>query len=153
MVATLAKNYDSKNGNKPERFIMLEHWILKRPAWKSLTPREVRVLLLLLERHNGSNNGRIGLSVRDAANLGNMAQGTAKKAFDVLIAKGFVKRHLVGSFNQKVRLASEYELTHLRYGNKPPTKEFVFWRPEKTAVSNEVRVGLKLGGMSNEGVI
>jgi len=132
---------------------MLDYWVLKTPAWKSLTPAEVRVQLLLLERYNGSNNGRIGLSIRDAAKFGKVAQGTAKKALDALVAKGFVKRRYKGSFSQKVSRATEYELTHVRYGDKSPTKEFASWKPEKTTVANRMQYGVDLGEMTNESVL
>lgn len=147
------KDYGHKNGGKGSRFIKIDYYILTRKAWLSLKPTEVRVWLLLVQRFNGGNNGRISLSIREAAKLGKMAPATAHKALKTLIEKGFVICRYKGSFSQKVCYASEYELTHLRYGEKPATKEFASWKPKETTVSEYSQCGIKLDTMSNENVL
>lgn len=145
--------HDAKSRKKGDRFVKLEHWILKTEAWLSLKPRERVLFLLLLERYNGSNNGRISLSIREASRLCNIAQGTATKAFFVLIDKGFIRRRFEGSFSQKIMYASEYEITIYAYLDKSPTKDFTKWKPELIPISNEVTIGVNLGELSNDQVI
>lgn len=136
--------YDNRGNSKNKRFLKIEHWIMKSEAWKSLTAQEVRIYLLLIERYNGANNGRIGLSVRQAAKNGHVSPTTAAKALLSLTEKGFIVKRFCGSFSQKTPLASEYELTHERYGDKPPTKEFMKWRPEKIMVTKQANDSIKL---------
>ena len=52
-----------------ERFVKLPHWMLKCPAWRTLSPNAKAVLLHLWEEHNGSNNGEIVYAVRSSANI------------------------------------------------------------------------------------
>lgn len=49
------------------RFLMLEHFMLKSAAWKSLTPQQRCIYIELGQRFNGLNNGEISFSVRQAA--------------------------------------------------------------------------------------
>ena len=156
----MSKNYREKKGKMPkkERFIMIEQWVTRSDAWKELSPQEVRVLLLLLERFYGSNNGRISLSVREAAKHGKMAKKTAQKSLKRLVELGFIKVVFQGSFSQKIKdgsgrwYASEYCLTFKPYNDNLPTKEFRAWRPKK-AVANKHRYGSNLRPIGNDGVI
>ena len=52
-----------KSRGNAERFVMLPHWMLKCPAWRTLSPNAKAVLLHLWERHNGTNNGEITYGV------------------------------------------------------------------------------------------
>jgi hypothetical protein len=52
---------------KESRHVRLYHWFLKSEAWRSLSPNARALYLEIVERYNGSNNGRIGFSIRDAA--------------------------------------------------------------------------------------
>jgi hypothetical protein len=82
---------------KKSRFVIFHHEILTSPAFMSLSCQAVRVLILLKMRFNGSNNGDISLSCREIARLGNMALNTAKRAFNELEEKGFIKLAVLGS--------------------------------------------------------
>lgn len=146
-------SHDNKGRSKYSRHIRIDHWILRSKAWKSLKPREVTIFLLLLQRYNGSNNGEISLSIREAARDGHMSQGGASSAIKNLIELGFIKCRFKGSFSQKAQLASEYELTHVRYGNRSPTKEFMSWKDENITVPIQAHNGIDLGAMSNSDVV
>lgn len=145
-------SYNNKGHSKHTRHIRINHWMLKTDAWRSLKPSEIVVFLILLERYNGGNNGMIGLSIRDAARLAHISQNTASRCLNTLIDKGFVKRRYKGSFSQKARRASEYELTHVPYGKSLATKEFASWKKQNTA-SIPMRPSLNLGAISNEDVM
>lgn len=156
-----SKDYRSKYGKQPksERFIKIDHWVVRSLAWHELKPQQRCVYLLLMERYNGRNNGQISLSVREAAKLGRMAPATANKALARLMELGFIKRTFKGSFSQKIRdssdrsYASEYAVTALAIGKASATKGFMRWRPEKSTVQNKEQGGIKLGAISSEHVI
>jgi DNA-binding transcriptional regulator YhcF (GntR family) len=67
-----------------------------------------------LRCHNGSNNGQIALSVRDAAKRCNISNDTAALAFTQLEDAGLIERVMKGSFKQRNRRASEYRILWLR---------------------------------------
>ena len=114
-----------------ERFVKLEHWLLKTPAWRALTPAARALYVELAQRYNGFNNGEISMSVREAARLLNIAKDTASKTFRQLEEKGFIRPHSSGSFHFKLRHATTWILTEFEFGNTPATKEFARWQPAK----------------------
>ena len=119
----------SKRG---ERFLKLEHWFLKSEAWRSLTPPARAIYVEIALRYNSFNNGEISLSVREAARLVHVAKDTATKAIRELEAKGFIRRHVCGSFNWKLRHATTWILTTYEFDGRPATKDFARWAPSKT---------------------
>ncbi len=116
------------------RYVMLYHHLLNSAAYRSLKPPARALLVELRKLYNGSNNGRIGLSVRKAATDIHVAKATASKAFQELQDKGFIKRTLDGSFQFKKRHSSEWELTFEDCDGRSATKECLSWRPEKKPV-------------------
>ena len=112
------------------RFVKLEHWMLKTLAWQSLPPAGRALYVELAQRYNGSNNGEISMSVREAAKLLHIAKETATKAFRELEHKGFIKCRKCGSFNYKLRHASTWILTEHAFNDELSSKEFASWRPE-----------------------
>ncbi len=115
---------------KGDRFVKLEHWMLKMPAWRALSPAARAIYVELAQRYNGSNNGEISMSVREAADCVNIAKDTASKAFHELEAKGFTRRHICGSFNWKRRHATTWVLTEFALSETPATKDFARWSPK-----------------------
>ncbi len=111
------------------RFVKLDHWFLKTPAWQSLPPAPRALYVALAERYNGYNNGEISMSVREAAGLLHVAKDTATKAFRELENKGFIKCKKCGSFNYTLRHASTWTLTEHPLPGEFATKEFASWRP------------------------
>lgn len=97
---------------------MINHWVMNTPAWKDLSANARAIYLEIMKRYNGSNNGRIGYSVRQGAQELNVSKGTASKAFKELASHGFIVAEQKGSFTYKMdangnrkRLASEWRLT------------------------------------------
>lgn len=115
------------------KFVMLWHWLMNSAAWRSLTCDQKQLYLELRRRFNGTNNGQIYLSVRDATRELHIAKATAQKAFRALQEKGFLKCARLGSFHYKVRHASLWILTEESYGDQLPTKEFMRWEPKTGA--------------------
>ena len=93
------------------RFVQLFHWMLNSPAWKDLDANARAIYVELTRRYNGSNNGRIAYSVRQAAADLKISKDTAARAFRSLKDHGFIVCERRGAFQWKVRHASEYRLT------------------------------------------
>lgn len=124
--------HQKKSG--PSRYVMLFHWLLKSEAWKNLSAPARAVYVELERRYNGSNNGLIHYSAREAALDVKISKGTAARALRELQAHGFIVVEKTGAFHLKIRHASEYRLTiydsnieGLDYGNKLATKDFMRW--------------------------
>jgi hypothetical protein len=52
---------------KAARHVRLYHWMMQRAAWKSLNANQRALYVEMAARYNGSNNGRIHFSAREAA--------------------------------------------------------------------------------------
>jgi len=132
----------SKYRGKPPRFVQLFHWMLDSPAWKDLDAVARAIYVELTRRYNGSNNGRIGYSARQAALDLNIGKDTAARGLQSLQTHGFIVAEKRGAFHCKVRHASEYRLTiydsdiAANFADKLATKECMRW-PE---IQNSVPV-------------
>ncbi|WP_406736548.1 hypothetical protein [Thioclava sp. GXIMD4215] len=99
---------------------LLAHW---RRLHLSCGARSLHVELI--DRYNGSNNGRIYLSSREAAELLGVTRNTIMRYYEELAILGFIKEtrpHALG-VEGKGR-ASEWRLTHLAADGKGPTRDF-----------------------------
>jgi hypothetical protein len=90
------------------RFVMRAHYIFDCPAYRTMKPWPRTSLWELIRLHNGSNNGRIGLDVRSAAQTLNMRKDMAAAYFYTLIERfpTLIERWLIaaarpGGFNMK----------------------------------------------------
>lgn len=112
------------------RFVAFQHWMLKTPAYRHACPGERAALVELYALHNASNNGHLYLSVRElAARLG-VTEKPAQKYLRGLVAKGFIKPKVRGSFSCKNRQATTWTLTE--FGTDQDIKatvDFMRWRP------------------------
>jgi hypothetical protein len=107
-------------------FVMLPHAVFDCPAYGALSAAERTVMWHLVRLHNGRNNGRISLAVRDAAAACHLSKDTAMRAFRSLIAKGFIEATYAGSYSAKHR-ASEWRLNWLDSHDKPASWLFLRW--------------------------
>lgn len=110
-------------------------------AWRALSMTARCLEMELKALHNGSNNGDIFLSVREAAKRLGIAPSTAARAFDELEEKGFIRPKHKGDFRHKIRHATSWILTEIEYAGQLPTKDFMRWQPpekEKSRYSNSV---------------
>ena len=119
-------------GRGKERYVSLRYWLLNAPAWKSL-PGNARALYIeLVRRYNGSNNGRIPYSVREAAQGLSISLHTASHLLRILQERGLIVCIKRGAFSLKTtKEASEWQLTE--YDCDHPvahaTKDFMRWQP------------------------
>ena len=79
--------------NSEARHIRLYHWLLKSPAWHSISPLARSLLIEVWRRYNGQNNGEISYSVREAAKALHVGKDTANRAFHELEDREFLKAH------------------------------------------------------------
>jgi hypothetical protein len=109
--------------------------MMDTPAWKSLGAIERAMYLDIASRYagHGTNNGRIGYSVRAAVNEFKIGLATAKRALDKLQERGFIACTTKGAFSRKAKHATEWRLTEFAsdVSSELATKEFMRWRPEE----------------------
>ncbi|EME68268.1 hypothetical protein H261_19199 [Paramagnetospirillum caucaseum] len=113
--------------NGCDRFVALPHYLLKSPAWMTMTPNAKALLIQLWARHNGTNNGEIGYSVRDAVAIG-LSKDQAARALKELVERGFLRVGRESSFTLKSKAARTWILTGEPIGAAPATKEFMRWQ-------------------------
>ena len=133
------------------RFFQMHEWFMNTAAWQHATVYERALYLELKRRYNGSNNGDISMSYREAAALLNASNTPTENAFKGLVAKGFIVAMQKGSFDWKTSKqgrntgrATRWRLTELPQDVPARvlsggTKEFMRWQPgvdfsEKSAV-------------------
>jgi IclR helix-turn-helix domain len=85
-------------------FIMLPHAVYDSPEFESLKPIDIAVLLLMMRKYNGYNNGDIQLGVREVAHRCHCSLATASRALKSLQHAGFItltyNGHLVRDFGR-----------------------------------------------------
>ena len=109
------------------QFLMVTHKMLQSPQFRSLNGNDVRVLLEICSRHNGYNNGRIGVGFEDLATTLMMSKSTVQRSLINLQNSKFLKLRKKGKFLG--RIASEWEVTFLKsegYGTYLSTQMMFF---------------------------
>ncbi|WP_422028516.1 hypothetical protein [Roseovarius sp.] len=84
---------DRRNEKRGEHFTKMERNTMEAPAWRALTPVAQALYPWLKLEWRGpqaNNNGKISLSVRQAAERLGVGINTAARAFHDLQAKGFI---------------------------------------------------------------
>ncbi len=133
-----------------ERFVKLTYPLIESEAWRWLRPISKAVYIELKRRYNGLNNGRISLSLSEAAHILKASKSSISTALKQLEAHGFIKLIKKGYFTN--RMASEYALTDEQLDGYPPTREWRRWQPTKPHRRRQMRViGIQtiLGDMRN----
>lgn len=98
---------------------------MNSPSFKDLKPMEVRILIELKKRFNGSNNGEISLSCREAAEICKCSKDTSTKAIHGLVRHGFIKYRKKGVFTN--RMASTFVLTFEKVNGRQETNDWKVW--------------------------
>jgi hypothetical protein len=117
--------------NKPKSFVKLDDDLIDSEAWLHLSPPAFKLLVAVWRRHRGpANNGCIPFSIRDARKLLGCGPNQARKYFEELERKGFLRLTRESSFNVKTKLAREWEITAEPVGDSTPAADFKDWKPE-----------------------
>lgn len=120
-----ARKYMKQKGRTPSRFVALPYNLLESAAWKDLSPQAALIYIEVKRRYNGSNNGDIPLSCREAAEIAHCGKGTAGKKLAELVEHGFIKPAVKGRFRN--HHASTWGLTSEPYEGQSPTGEWKQW--------------------------
>jgi hypothetical protein len=124
-----------RSKRKLDRFVALENYMLKSPAWQSLSLAARCAFVELRFLYDGSNNGRIALSARTLSERLPISRATASRAFMELVERGFIEAVRAGGFNIKTgeRRATEWRLTSCRCDvtNSPSARTFMRWQGGK----------------------
>ena len=130
------RKVDAWGGSQgPNRFLQLDYFFLETQAFRQLTGNDTKVLLFMLKRFNGINNGKIGFGVRSGcfvptkgtglpinSSIGLSAASIARSLRN-LERLGFIRCTREAAFDQK-RLVREWRLTWLPCNGELATKEF-----------------------------
>lgn len=120
----MSKSYkNKKRGNS--KFVKLDNSFLDVMVKLKLSCGARAVLVEIIRRYNGKNNGAIYLPTREAAARLSVDRGTVSRYFKELEAKGFivaVKPHCLG-VEGKGR-STEWRLTHLAWMGRAPTRDY-----------------------------
>lgn len=114
--------------NNFEPFVKLTRNLLESEAWKHASPEARCIYIAIRQRYNGTNNGELALSCRDAAKVIQGSKNTASRKLNELMEKGLIKNCHKGVFRN--RWASTWILTNENYNGLSPTGEWKQWRPE-----------------------
>ena len=111
---------------------------MRSTAWHSLDAVARAVYVQIGYAYNGSNNGRIIVSVRMLADELGISKDTAAKKIHFLVERGFIAVVKQGAFSMKMRHAAEYRITAFKCDitGALASKEFMRWEPE---IQNTVR--------------
>jgi len=110
------------------RFVMLTEHMLRSDAYRDLSVYARSLLVELTRLYNGSNNGLLRMSVRQAASRCGCSVRPAMRALRELESHGFIKTVTKGAYSRKVRHASEWSLCEHPVGNIQATREYQNWR-------------------------
>ena len=110
----MTRKYNSTGRSRnATRFVMLEHYLLKSPAWRSLSLAARSAFIEIAQRYSPGNNGRLAISGRTLADALPISRQTAIRVLQELTEKGFLEPMKQGGFNMKAGKgrASEWRLT------------------------------------------
>ena len=128
----------AKNSKSKEQYVALYYGFLKSEAWRSLSGAAAKLFLELHTRFHGGNNGKLHLSMNEAAkNLG-LGKATIQRAYEELQTKGFIVLMIPGDWYG--RRAHDWRLTtkpmETPRGRVVPSNEWHQWRAPKTEVGS-----------------
>lgn len=112
------------------RHVQLPEWLQASEAWATMPPGPRALYIELKRNFNGSNNGEIYLSHRDAAKALNVHRNTVGSWFDMLKERGFIYLSTAPHLGPSgVGKASKWRLEELPASDqKPASKSFMSWR-------------------------
>src|SRR5262249_50355629 len=140
-------NRTGRGGSAP-RHVRLYHYMTGSPAWHDLNAVARAIYCEISRRYagDGSNNGRIPYSVREAASELKISTTTASRALAALVDHGFLVPMKKGAFSLKSRHATEWRLTEFPCDvtHEMASKEFMRWRaPNDSAAAASPRVAAR----------
>jgi len=121
------KRKSQKGDSKGGGFLLLPHCLLNSQAFRTASPRAIKMLMALCAKHDGFNNGRIGAGFRDLAEWLDCQNHTANSgAIGELVGRGIVAVECEHPKAQ--RLSTEYRLTFMPTDAGDATNDYLHWR-------------------------
>lgn len=108
-------------------YVKIDHALIDSEAWLHLSPHAFKLLVAIWRQHNGKNNGQIPFSRDQACAVLKCTTRIARRAFEELQEKGFIRLRRDSGFNQKSTVAREWEITAEAMGLSLPSAEYQGW--------------------------
>jgi hypothetical protein len=124
---------DKWRQKKEPKHVRVYAFLMSTVAWQHLSGSAVKVLLALMSRDDGSRNGILSFSCREAGEASGLSDRTAWRCLQELQEKGFIECTEKGAFSRKVQHASLWRMTWQPWpGGKPaaPTHAYRKWTPD-----------------------
>lgn len=137
-MARRGRRANATGRNEGEQYAALSYPFLRSPAWRSLSGAAVKVWLELRTRYAGANNGRLTLSLDEAARVLGLGKASVGRALSELREKGLIVQTRKGQWYG--RLASEWAVTDKSVDGAPPTNAWRQWQPSRTVRPSD-RIG------------
>lgn len=142
---------DKRNEQRTDHFTQMVRSVMEEPAWRALSPTAQALYPWLRLEWRGAktnNNGKISLSVGQAAERMGVTNNTASKAFHDLQAKGFIhvtKQGVLGCAGYGK--ATEYELTELGlpHGERGGRRLYKQWKKDREFPVHKSRANNPIG--------
>jgi len=118
--------------NETTPFVQMLKPTLREPAWRDLSYGARCLYVTLKSYFNGSNNGRLYLSVRKAAEeLGTSSLSSVERWFRELEGHGFIRKTERGYLGAEGKgVATYWRLTELGCQTDRPTRDYKDWKRE-----------------------
>lgn len=133
----MTKKNDKARFQRDLPHVRTYEWMLKSPAYRSLSVYSRCLYAEIKRRYNGSNNGNIIMSFREAMEAVGCSNRPLLAAFEELQHKGFIKAVEKGAFSWRVRVdgkgrATTWLLTEYKVDHPVPSitasKDFMRWQ-------------------------
>jgi hypothetical protein len=135
---------DHRADTRGGRWIGIPHAVVNSEAYVHLPAMERAVLVEIVARLNGYNNGTIVISYRELARrLNRKNEAPFVRAIVMLIAHGLIE--IMAEARWKDRRAREYRLTFVNTTDAAgrfvaATNEYLAWRPEEDSCTTDAAV-------------
>jgi hypothetical protein len=132
-----------------DQYANISYSFWRSTAWRSLSGSAAKLWPELRSRYNGGNNGKISLSLDEAARILHIGKGTARRGLQELEAKGFIVMTRKGRWYG--RLATLWRLTDKSCDGHQPTNDWKRWQPpEKLEIGSEAEhIAMPMGPNQN----
>lgn len=118
--------------SKTRFFVRLYRDVLNSEAWQTLPPSAGFILIDIMGRHDGRNNGRIVYTVNDAQRCARCGRRQAIRCLKELEEKGFIVAVRRGHFQVKCGAwktrGTTWRLTMEDCKGQPATRDYLHWR-------------------------
>ncbi len=138
----MASNVNGKNRRIKGGFLMIPHEVLRSPAYRSLSPSAVKLLVDIAGQYNGKNNGDLTACMALMKPRGWRSTSTLNRAKRELLSGGLIEQTRQGGMNLGPNL---YAITwkpidectdkkgRPRHDATPTTKPSGLWKQPRVA--------------------